>query len=209
MAKIQSIDTLRAALATGPQTVKELHTTTAISESRIRELLKLIANELDIDDSVKPMTYCLPQEEEEQEPEHTQVEGEGTTQEEPTPANGMYPCPACNGTDTALASEEEGTYLNSVLVCKDCGKAHNYLTGAEVPVPATTGGKKKRHKNLNPQKTIDKKRSAVEEAGGTLEYDGKERLWALGRKRQKTPILTFSSQELAAYSAEELVAELS
>lgn len=73
----------------------------------------------------------------------------------------------------------------------------------ETPEAGEATAKPKR-RLMNPQPVIDKKRAAIEAAGGTLTF-GPGRLWTLARNGNS---VTIKSSELAASSAEELVALL-
>lgn len=160
---------LTTTLFNGPATVKQLAAHVGLSESRVRELLKEYDNLQS--DGGRPAKFWLEQ----PQAEETQV------------------CPFCGASDLEPAGAEGSFLGDSVLLCRECKKAHNIFSGVEVNLPK---GRKSRRAPLNPQYKINAKVAAVEAAGGTLTYDRSTRLWALQLPRHKTPVL-MTSQEFS------------
>lgn len=96
----------------------------------------------------------------------------GEAQEEEN--NDPTACPFCSSINFVPAGQA-GTFLGDAgLICNDCNKSWNKLTGQELPA-----AEKKRKAPLNPQYKINAKVDAVHKAGYSLTFDKTTRLWTL------------------------------
>ena len=106
-------------------------------------------------------------------------------------------CPLCGADPSSqTAASQNETLWNT---CHRCGHDYHSITGKQ-----RGERKSNRDGNLNPQPVIDRKRAAVEEAGGKLVYEKHERLWAVVRA-DGTNATLFNSRQFACYTAEDLV----
>ena len=192
---------LSSALLRGPATVKQLSARSMLSESRVRELLKVYDNVQS--DGGRPAKFWLnldnPEPQAKEQPTEENLAEEQLVEE---PQDDSV-CPFCDAENSDMTpTGPEGTFLgDSVLLCHKCEKAHNIFSGVEVNLP---GSRKSRKSPLNPQYKIDAKVAAVESAGGTLTYDKASRFWALQLPQYKTPVL-LTSQEFSLFDHKTIV----
>ncbi len=107
-------------------------------------------------------------------------------------------CPFCSSTNFAPAGKA-GTFLGDAgLVCNDCHKSWNKLTGQELPT-----AEKKRKAPVNPQYKINAKVDAVHKAGYSLSYEKATRRWTLTTVNGGS--IEMTAQEFSLHTPKSLV----
>lgn len=107
-------------------------------------------------------------------------------------------CPFCSSINFAPAGKA-GTFLGDAgLVCNDCLKSWNKLTGQELPT-----AEKKRKAPMNPQYKINAKVDAVHKAGYSLSYEKATRRWTLTTVNGGS--IEMTAQEFSLHTPESLV----
>lgn len=108
-------------------------------------------------------------------------------------------CPFCSSINFVPAGQA-GTFLGDAgLICNDCNKSWNKLTGQELPAAE----KKKRKAPMNPQYKINAKVDAVHKAGYSLSYEKATRRWALTTVNGGS--IEMTAQEFSLHTPESLV----
>lgn len=107
-------------------------------------------------------------------------------------------CPFCSSINFVPAGQA-GTFLGDAgLICNDCNKSWNKLTGQELPA-----AEKKRKAPLNPQYKINAKVDAVHKAGYSLTFDKATRLWTLTTANEGS--IEMDAKEFSHHTPESLV----
>jgi hypothetical protein len=196
---------LRFHLRQGRQSVAELKRLIGLSESRIRELLKVEPEAQSTDE--RPARFFIPDAPPAAEPipveAITPAEEVGTmiTVDTPTGPALVAKCPLCGSEEPQERAGAEGEYLGGCLICPSCGDTYNEATGQKLTVAPETEAKKRKAPQ-NPQYKINAKVDAVTKAGGTLAFDRQTRRWTRilkGKTRE------FTAAEFAAQTPETIL----
>lgn len=206
---------LRFHLEQGAVTAKELSRLMEKSESRIREILKDLGDQVvRTEREGKAAVFSLPNGTEKpvddepaavtEEPTSTEPEAPVADPAPATEGEAKETCPLCGSDAEQVVAGPEGSFLGSAKTCPDCGKTWNVFSRQEVAMVAQP--EKGKRVPLNPQYKINEKIDAVTKAGGKLFYDRPARQWVLAPKG-KDP-MRMSAKEFSVETAETIIAKL-